>query len=187
MKKIVAIGGVPGTGKTTLVQKIISFVDDWKVCKPKELLDSIYSRSLNLYILGKYAPYYDGEGYAWGTDRLSMAVQPKASEFVKETTSNILFEGDRLFNQSFLELCVDEATTHICVLKASKETLMCRYEARGSEQSEKFIQGRETKYGNLLTNFSLMPYTEYMENSNSDDQEKIVASIKGFLDVDRML
>jgi deoxyadenosine/deoxycytidine kinase len=182
MNKVVAIGGVPGTGKTTLVQRVISFADDWEVCKPAELLDAIYSESLDLYILGKYAPFYEGDGYAWGTDRLSMAVQPKASEFLKETNSNILFEGDRLFNQSFLELCVDKTTTLILVLKAERETLKCRYEERGSEQSEKFIQGRETKYGNLLTNFVLMPYTEYVENTNLDDQEKIVSQIRKFLD-----
>ena len=41
MNKVVAIGGVPGTGKTTLVQRVISFADDWKVCKPAELLDAI--------------------------------------------------------------------------------------------------------------------------------------------------
>ena len=182
MNKVVAIGGVPGTGKTTLVQRVISFADDWEVCKPAELLDAIYSETLDLYILGKYAPFYEGEGYAWGTDRLSMAVQPKASEFLKETTSDILFEGDRLFNQSFLELCVERKDVHICVLKTDDSTLKSRYEERGSEQSEKFIQGRETKYGNLLTNFFLMPYTEYVENTNLDDQEKIVSQIRKFLD-----
>ena len=52
-----------------------------------------------------------------------------------------------------MELCVERKDVHICVLKTDDSTLKSRYEERGSEQSEKFIQGRETKYGNLLTNF----------------------------------
>jgi deoxyadenosine/deoxycytidine kinase len=178
LRKIIAIGGMPGTGKTTLMKKIIESTDDWVVSKPADLLDSIYSNKLDLYIFGKYAPYYEGDGYAWGTDRLSMAVQPKATEFISNTKSNVLFEGDRLFNQSFLEHCVSlDAKTHIYVLTCDKDTLKCRYTDRGSEQSEQFINGRETKYGNLQTNFLLMMNMETMPNETPEDQYKIYSNI----------
>lgn len=178
MRKIIAIGGMPGTGKTTLVNEIIDAASDWEVSKPIELLDSIYSKRLDLYIFGKYAPYYEGDGYAWGTDRLSMAVQPKATEFITNTTSNVLFEGDRLFNQSFLEHCVSlDAETKIYILTCDRNTLNTRYESRGSAQSEQFINGRETKYGNLQTNFLLMMNMETMRNETPEDQYKIYNNI----------
>ena len=183
MPKIIAIGGMPGTGKTTLMNRIITeLTDDWEVAKPAQLLDSIYSEKLNAYILGKYQPYYDGEGYAQGTDRLSMAVQPKAIEFLKETEANIIFEGDRLFTQSFLEECESLGETTIFILKVDSETLQERYDERGSDQSEKFLQGRRTKYNNLMSNFVLMDCIEEVSNKNVDDQQKILKKVLTLLD-----
>ena len=54
MVKVIAMGGEPATGKTTLMFKLISMADDWKICKPEKLLDAMYSEKLNFYILGKY-------------------------------------------------------------------------------------------------------------------------------------
>ena len=75
MNKVIAIGGEPATGKTTLMFELIKLADDWEIVKPKKLLDAMYSKKQNLYILGKYAN--DGNVFQ-GTDRLSMAVQPDA-------------------------------------------------------------------------------------------------------------
>lgn len=181
MGKVIAIGGVPGTGKTTLMNRVLEFAKDWEAVRPIDLLDSIYSKELDTYILGKYQPYYEGEGYAQGTDRLSMAVQPKAVEFLKQTGSNVIFEGDRLFNQSFLEFCVEEKETQIYVLTVDKDTLECRYKERGSDQSEKFLQGRETKYNNLQTNFALMGNMDVVPNNTPQDQENIIQKINTLL------
>ena len=179
--KIIAVGGVPGTGKTTIVQKIIDRVEDWVAVKPAALLDSIYSEALDLYVLGKYQPWYDGEGYAQGTDRLSMAVQPKAIEFLTTNTSNILFEGDRLFTQTFLDACSDAGDLRVFMLQTDKTTLQIRYEDRGSTQSTQFIKSRETKYQNLGTNFDLMSCIEYHSNNNLDQQKAILESIAEIL------
>jgi len=60
MRNIFAIGGIPGTGKTTLMNAIMkSIADDWVAEKPVDLLDSIYSKSRDTYVFGKYSPYYD--------------------------------------------------------------------------------------------------------------------------------
>jgi len=179
--KIIAVGGVPGTGKTTIVQKIINRVEDWEVAKPADLLDSIYSPALNLYVLGKYQPWYEGEGYAQGTDRLSMAVQPKAIEFLQTCKSNILFEGDRLFTQGFLEACSAFGDLSIFLLNSDKTVLSERYEARGSEQSEQFIRSRVTKYSNLGTNFELMPLIEDYPNNNLEEQKIVLDKIAEML------
>jgi len=179
--KIIAVGGVPGTGKTTIVRKIIDRIEDWEVVKPADLLDSIYSPALNLYVLGKYQPWYTGEGYAQGTDRLSMAVQPKAIEFLQTCKSNILFEGDRLFTQGFLEACSEIGDLSIFLLNSDKTTLQERYDERGSEQSEQFIRSRATKYSNLGTNFELMPLIEDCPNNNLDEQKIILDKIAEIL------
>jgi hypothetical protein len=140
------------------------------------MLPALYSKELDLYILGKYE---DGETFA-GTDRLSMAVQPIAQEFVKETTSNILFEGDRIFNQSFLEFVMNTQGVDLQVvyLKVPDSTLKERYIERGSDQSETFLKGRATKYSNLLSNFELMPYITEFSNTNLEEQGKVLAFLE---------
>ena len=171
-RKIIAVGGQPGTGKTTLFRKFME-AHEWERVEPKKMLPALYCKALDLYILGKYE---DGETFA-GTDRLSMAVQPVAQEFVKETTSNILFEGDRIFNQSFLEFSMDleNIDLQVIYLKVPDAILRQRYVDRGSDQSETFLKGRATKYSNILSNFELMPYITEFVNTNLEEQGKVLA------------
>ncbi len=172
MKKIIAVGGQPGTGKTTLFRKFIDNYE-WRKCEPKKLLNAMYCEEIDTYILGKYE---DGETFA-GTDRLSMAVQPVAQEFVTGTKSNVLFEGDRIFNQSFLEFCMalPDRELQVVYLKVPEEMLKERYAERGSDQSEIFLKGRATKYSNILANFDLMSYITEFANTNLEEQAKVLA------------
>lgn len=171
MRKIIAIGGEPGTGKTTLVRKFMNPLT-WEAVEPVKLVNAMYCKEKDLYVLGKYE---EGETFA-GTDRLSMAVQPAVKEFVLSTTSNILFEGDRVFNQSFLEFLAEQRNTELDIvyLTADSDILKARYAARGSDQSETFLKGRKTKYENLLTNFTLMPYTIKFSNENEQEQNALL-------------
>jgi len=142
-KKIIAIGGEPGTGKSTLVK---SLIDQYGYESFRQftygLLRGI-SRD-NLIILGVYpvAPQTrDSPPEPWGTDRLSTNVLDDARRFVeslkairpsthKETV--ILFEGDRLFGQHFLKTCRDHSSDLIVlILTASKEL---RLERGGSKK-----------------------------------------------------
>ena len=179
MRKIVAVGGSPGTGKTTLFRKFME-AHTWEKVEPKKMLPALYCKELDLYVLGKYE---EGETFA-GTDRLSMAVQPIAQEFVSECKSNILFEGDRIFNQSFLEFAMGlpEVELDVVFLKVPKDILEQRYVDRGSDQSETFLKGRATKYSNLLSNFDLMPYVSEFNNTNLEEQEKVLSFIRGKLE-----
>jgi broad-specificity NMP kinase len=174
-RKIVAVGGSPGTGKTTLFRK---YMEDkkWTSVEPAKLVSAMYNCSRDLYILGKYE---EGETFA-GTDRLSMAVQPPLQEWIASNNCNILFEGDRVFNQSFLEFCMGLPNTELVVvyLKAPKEILEQRYKDRGSDQSEQFLRGRETKYSNLLSNFDLMSYITEFANTNLEEQGKVLAFLE---------
>ena len=175
IRKIVAVGGSPGTGKTTLFRK---FMEDKELIpvEPVKLVSGSYNIERDVHILGKYE---EGETFA-GTDRLSMAVQPPLQEWIASHNCNILFEGDRVFNQSFLEFCLGLPDTELVIvyLKAPKEILEQRYKDRGSDQSEKFLKGRETKYSNLLSNFELMPYITEFNNTNLEEQGKVLAFLE---------
>jgi broad-specificity NMP kinase len=174
-RKLIAVGGQPGTGKTTLFRKFIegkTYIET----EPAKLVSALYNEELDLYILGKYQV---GETFA-GTDRLSMAVQPELQKWIQTHNCNILFEGDRIFNQSFLEFAMGLPNTELQVvyLKAPKEILEQRYKDRGSDQSEQFLRGRETKYSNLLSNFELMPYITEFSNTNLEEQGKVLAFLE---------
>lgn len=177
-RKLIAVGGSPGTGKTTLFRK---YMEDkvFQPVEPAKLVTAMYNTDRDLYILGKYE---EGEVFA-GTDRLSMAVQPALTEWIASHNCNILFEGDRVFNQSFLEFAMGLPNTelHIVFLNAPKDVLEQRYKDRGSDQSEQFLRGRETKYSNLLSNFDLMSYITEFANTNLEEQAKVLAFLEGQL------
>ena len=171
MKKIIAVGGRPGTGKTTLFRKFMESLE-WEKVEPLKMMPALYNKEHNLYILGKYE---ETETFA-GTDRMSMAVQPVVQEFVKSTDANILFEGDRIFNQSFLEFCMEQPDVDLQVvyIEVPETMLEQRYKDRGSDQSETFLKGRATKYNNLMSNFDLMSYITTFKNTNFEEQKVIL-------------
>ena len=171
--KVIAIGGEPGAGKTTLMKKLIERFD----VQPK--YDSFklvpYLCKDNIYVLGKYE---DGETFG-GTDRMSMAVQPEAIKFLASLSADsiVLYEGDRLFNNSFLEHCNENYDLSIIYLKTDKSVRQERYKERGSNQNETWLQGRETKVSNILTNMTLMFVTENYLNNNIEEQKRIIEEI----------
>jgi broad-specificity NMP kinase len=178
VRKLIAVGGSPGTGKTTLFRKYMES-KNFQPIEPAKLVSAMYNQERDLYVLGKYEA---GEVFA-GTDRLSMAVQPPMQEWIASHNCNVLFEGDRIFNQSFLEFAMGLPDTelHIVFLNAPKDILEQRYKDRGSDQSEQFLRGRETKYSNLLSNFDLMPYITEFANTNLEEQAKVLAFLEGQL------
>jgi len=169
MVKVIAMGGEPATGKTTLMFKLISMADDWQIVKPEKLLDAMYSKKLNLYILGKYVN--DGNVFQ-GTDRLSMAVQPDAEKFfsaleyesnANDHSVNVIFEGDRLFNGKLLDKLSEwfPNSFKVLVLTASHDTKEQRHVDRKDDQDDKFKNSRATKISmtkpkflNILRNFT---------------------------------
>ena len=105
--KVIAIGGEPGAGKSTLMKEILNKFVWSKVYDSVKLVP--YLQYGNYYILGKYD---EGETFS-GTDRMSMAVQPEAIKFLASLDKDavVLFYGDRLFTSSFLEHCVENYDT----------------------------------------------------------------------------
>lgn len=184
MVRVIAIGGEPATGKTTLMFKLISMADDWKSVKPEKLLDAMYSEKLNLYILGRYVD--DGNVFQ-GTDRLSMAVQPDAEKFFSSLSSesnnvNVIYEGDRLFNAKLLEKLSDwfPEDLKILVLSTSHKTKEKRHRDRNDNQNEKFKTSRETKISNIMSSLVLMGYIDKQVNETLEDQSKIIDIVSQF-------
>lgn len=178
-RQIIAIAGVPGTGKTTLMR---NFMDsfDWERQSPAKLVETMYCKELDLHILGKYE---DGEVFA-GTDKLSMACQPEVTKWIQSHSSNVLYEGDRLTGQKFYDALLalpDTEVTFIVLKKPSKEILEKRYADRGSDQNETFLAGRASKIDNILSNFDYMDYITEVPNENPTDMYKIINMIKEIL------
>ena len=89
----------------------------------------------------------------------------------------MLYEGDRLFTASFLENCLENYDLSIVYLKTSKSVREERYKERGSNQNETWLQGRETKIANIMSNLTLMFNTTEVENNNKVEQEKVLEHI----------
>jgi len=167
MNNIIAVGGEPATGKTTLMWRIIDGATDWQKIEPKKTLSAIRSESLNLIILGKY----DRSEQFAGTDRLSMSVQPAATEFIKEATGNILFEGDRLFNRKFIDAIIScDCSFSLIYIEASRNELHDRHVDRKDTQTETFLKSRQTKYSNIVRSLDLMDVIHTFKNDNIDQQ-----------------
>jgi len=155
MAKLIGIIGMPGTGKTTLMREWMA-MRDWEEDTPIKLLNSHVHKNIRLF--GKYA----NDDIYGGTDKLSMAVQPAAIEYLKNPSSDInIFEGDRLTTVTFFEEAVKLGhDVSILEVTVSDETREARYKARGSDQSDTFINGRRTKIRNIVDRFSGSPLDE---------------------------
>jgi uridine kinase len=171
--KVIAIGGNPGSGKSTLMKRLIEYYTPEKKYDEVKLVP--YLQNNNIYILGKYD---EGEVFS-GTDRMSMAVQPEAIKFLAclPKDSIVLYEGDRLFTASFLEDCADKYDLKIFHLSTNAEVREERYKERGSNQNVTWLQGRESKINNILTNMELLFFVESFPNNNLTEQEIVFQSI----------
>lgn len=155
MAKLIGIIGMPGTGKTTMMRQWMA-MRDWTEDTPVKLLNSHIHKGIRLF--GKY----DNDDIYGGTDKLSMAVQPAAIEYLSGDPSLVnIFEGDRLTTLTFFEEAVrlghDVTIIEMTVSDATREQ---RYKDRGSEQSETFITGRRTKVRKIVDRFSGSPLDE---------------------------
>jgi 2-phosphoglycerate kinase len=177
MNKIVGIGGVPATGKTTLVLKIINDHGPFEYIEPVKMVRTLYNKKNDFYILG----VYNEEGYAKGTDKLSMAVQPKVIEFLSKIDNcRVLFEGDRLFNESFINSIRDDNEIKMLILNANNNELQNRHISRSDNQSKKFLKGRTTKYVNMMIS-SVADCIDCVMNNTEEDQSAIISDIENFL------
>jgi pantothenate kinase len=175
MKTLIAIGGLPATGKSTIMKKFMEGLT-WVRQEPRKLVVTMYNKEHDLHIVGDYS---DPNEKFPGLDRLSMAVQPEAIKWLQETESNVLFEGDRLFTGSFLEEALKltdagQLDLKIIFITADPKLVEARHVDRADTQSEKFIQGRETKLDNIRASILFMEYISEFKNNTPADTVEIV-------------
>ena len=146
-KQLHIIGGLPVSGKTTLMRSIREILGE-PIKQQSNLLR--YEEYPNHIILG----IYNG-GMFDGTDKLSMAVMEDAISFLKDNKKKVLVEGDRLFSKKFLNGAIKlgyDVKISICKVDSFQEILN-RYKKRGQMQSMSFIKGRLTKLENITAEF----------------------------------
>ena len=151
----ICIGGLPASGKTTLIRELRKKLGTGKSFKFGKLYGVCYNN--NVFLLG----IYDKKLFS-GTDRLSMAVQPDAEKFLEymsDKEKTIIFEGDRLFNVKFLDQCINRSKCKIYILSAKKEIIETRHIDRKDTQTDKFKKSRHTKITNIFKYFF-----QYKEN-----------------------
>jgi hypothetical protein len=182
--RLLAIGGAPASGKTTLVTQLVKMCGAMdKIRKMKTLVFHMATIQRGphkgdlLYFLGRY----DAEaGEFGGTDRLSMAVITDALRFLNSLTPQctVVFEGDRLFNDAFLGGLRTEDRL-VLVLWPTPSVLAARRTARGSSnQSETFLKGRDTKYMNLIRERADVSTTRF---DDEHDFDRVLGRCASFL------
>ncbi|MFA7333665.1 MAG: P-loop-containing protein [Kiritimatiellia bacterium] len=160
--KLAALIGEPASGKSTLALEVIKALPPGQTLAHGLLRGMLHER---VAVFGSYAPL---EKFP-GTDRLSMAVQPHAEDYLRKNSDRdfrVFFEGDRLGNVKFLTLAKSIAETKIFVLSASLETKSIRHRARGDSQNETFLKSRATKVKNIIAAF---PDAEILSNETHAD------------------
>lgn len=186
MKKVIALGGEPATGKSTIIKKLMGdVVANWSRHEPEKLVAGMRHISGEIFIIGDYS---DPDHKFPGTDRLSMAVQPQAIKYLRNVNNeaHVLFEGDRLFNASLLEECADMADNgaidfKIYMITADKAIKELRHFDRKDSQEEQFLKAKETKCERIMSSLVLMDYIKVYPNNTPKDLENIVNELRGLL------
>lgn len=154
MLRLLAIGGEPASGKSKLLQALLLEIGAGRPFSHGKLLHGTFHDEKKIVVFGVYK---SGEQFG-GTDKLSMAVQAEAVDFLKKAAAaekyrdwTVVFEGDRLFNASFLAQAREAGVETRCVvLHASDLCLSKRHVERGDKQDKKWLQGRKTKVRNTV-------------------------------------
>ena len=148
--KVTMIIGEPGAGKSLLMKELMR-LDKWEFSNSTKYIPQHWCRARQACILGRY----DDLTHKYpGTDRMSMAAQPKVIQFLRANTeTNFLFEGDRLGNESMIRAMLNTEGVDLEVIRLVPMTWVLdkrRVEGR-QDQNERFWRSRRTKIMNLHT------------------------------------
>jgi len=177
--KVVALIGEPATGKSTILREVLRRLSPGSYFKEGLVFGTAHFKE-KVFVLGTY-----DEGIFSGTDRFSMAVQPKAKQFLidKKLLMNdwtVLFEGDRIGNAKFFSFCEEESEFKLFITQVSECEKHRRHKERNDTQSEKFLRGRKTKIENLKRAF---PDAEILSNETTEESSgnvmRILSEITG--------
>lgn len=184
---VIGVGGLPATGKSSLILSAVRQVGGWGLFRSFAIgpVRGYMAPSLQLMLLG----VYDQRGFP-GTDRLSMSVQEPIIDLIHGLVGNsslnvqrVLFEGDRLFNLSFVQQVHSNPRIEMkmFVLTADDVALNGRRARRFSAQDESWITGRQTKLRRLAEAFPEV--FETLVNNTAEDADRNVAVLMRCLNV----
>ena len=175
---IIILGGIPTSGKTSIVRSILGQLGSYEECEPLPLFAC--QKYGDILVVGKYKT---GENFC-GTDRLSYGTISKFRDFIDQEApkhKHIFLEGDRFFRAKDLEWLLDNHDAKVYILTVSAEEAKRRHIERQDTQTEKWLQGRHTQISHILTNFMLMERLEVRPNENENDSENIQKEIMELL------
>jgi hypothetical protein len=159
VKRIIAIGGEPGTGKTKLMKDVMK---DYTLTPFNYgLIKGEYDDYKKVYFIG----VFDGSKFE-GSDKISIKFYNDFIEFLNQVEGVVVFEGDRLFSKRVL------ATQYPfikLVLTASKETMDTRYKLRGVFQAERFNHLKTKSLHNIIKTYDDIVFL----NNEGDNTENI--------------
>lgn len=133
--------GIPGSGKSTLAAELVK--GRRRRVRDVPFVHTVYEDGL--IQLGR-----ERLGRS-GTDALSMSIQPNVLAALEAAKwPRVLGEGDRLTNRKFFEAAREQGyRVDVVLLDTPRDVAAERRSARGSEQSESWLKGRETKIDGL--------------------------------------
>lgn len=167
---ITLIGGIPCSGKSTLMRGLLSRLSKPVLIEPMKLFKC--QEHGDILVVGQYP---EGETFG-GTDKLSHGSIPMFREFIAEFEpkyKHILIEGDRYFRGVDIEWLVDNYSTNVYVLTCDSDTEQKRHKERGDTQSEVWLKGRRSQINNILTNMNLFGKIEVIENKSNEDRRNL--------------
>ena len=115
---IYLIGGVPCSGKSTLMRNLISRLEEPKDVEPMPLFKC--QQHGDILVCGRYP---EGETFG-GTDRLSYGAIPHFREFVDGANvgwKHTIIEGDRFFRAEDIEWVLDTHESEVYILTVNSD------------------------------------------------------------------
>ena len=171
---IILIGGVPCSGKSTLMRRLISRLEEPTLIEPKKLFKC--QEHGDILVVGQYP---EGETFG-GTDKLSHGSIPHFRDFINEvnnTYKHVIIEGDRYFRGVDIEWLMQNHEAKVYVLTVGLNEEHNRHAERGDTQSEVWLKGRRTQINNILTNMNLLGQLEIRDNDCIESSMRIEEEI----------
>lgn len=143
-KAITVLIGEPCTGKSAIVRRLVA---GWAFNEIK-WTPHYHSPNGLTCVLGR--DYEHAAQQFPGTDRLSMAVQPHALEFIENTHfRHYVIEGDRLGNRSFISALIMKGYRVRLLCTATDPKVLYARRRRERNQSQRFLKATKTKVDNI--------------------------------------
>jgi len=171
---IIMVGGVPCSGKSTLMRRLISRLDEPNLIEPMKLFKC--QEHGDVLVVGQYP---EGETFG-GTDKLSHGSIPQFREFIEWANiayKHVLIEGDRYFRGKDIEWLIDNHEARVYVLTVELSEEHNRHAERGDTQSEVWLKGRRSQINNILTNMNLLGQLQIRDNNSIETSMKIEEEI----------